>query len=233
MGLPFEGIESVGTLASPEPAAHREMDLDVLPLPARELLGHDYRASVRRKTSSGRVTSAFLSRGCPYSCSFCAAPLSSGRRVRRFSPDRITKELGHCAQLRFNSIIFYDDCLFVASKDLDVRVAAFVEAITKSSWTGDYQLELRCDAVMKLSEESLSGLKSSGCRQINMGIEKGQASQLNLLRKRLAPDVAADACQKVSSAGIRAAGTFIIGGAGEKLEDLTTTVDFAVSLDLD
>jgi radical SAM superfamily enzyme YgiQ (UPF0313 family) len=36
----------------------------------------------------------------------------------------------------------------------------------------------------------------------------------------------------VTSSGIRAAGTFILGGIGETPEDLAATIDFACSLDL-
>jgi anaerobic magnesium-protoporphyrin IX monomethyl ester cyclase len=100
----------------PDPAPWREPDLDVLPIPARELLEATvYASSLRRTISGASMTSAFLSRGCPYSCSFCAAPLASGKTVRRFSMPRVRQELDACAALGFDEIVFYDDCLFVRS----------------------------------------------------------------------------------------------------------------------
>jgi anaerobic magnesium-protoporphyrin IX monomethyl ester cyclase len=226
-------IPGYARAGDPDPAPWREPVLDNLPLPARELIGEGYSASWRRSTTGGRLTAAYLSRGCPYSCSFCAAPLSSGKTVRRASAARISEELRSCMVLGVEEIIFYDDCLFVRSPKLDARVGSFVEAVWASGWTGTFQLELRCDAVTAMSSDTLAALAAVGCRQINMGIEKGHLAGLRAVRKRLSPEVATEATHRVVSAGIRAAGTFILGGPGETGDDLASTVEFAEQLDLD
>lgn len=228
------GITGCSMLGDEDPAPWREPDLNVLPVPARDLLEPgSYESSVRRTLSGGPMTSAFLSRGCPYSCSFCAAPLSSGKTVRRFSMPRVRKELDACAALGFAEILFYDDCLFIRSPKLDGRVAEFAETIFSSGWEGQYQLELRCDAVTAMSDETLELLCASGCRQINMGIEKGHVAALTAIRKRLTPETAQIATDRVVGAGMRAAGTFILGGSGEGPDELEATVAFAEGLDLD
>ena len=212
----------------------REQNLDLLPLPARDLLPQDgYQSSRRRSLSSSRMTAAFLSRGCPYSCSFCAAPLASGKAVRKVSTNRITEEVRACVAAGFKTIIFYDDCLFIKSPKLERSVLDFAEAVHKADWDGTFQLELRCDAVASLSDEALSALLGAGCRQINMGIEKAHTTQLQELRKRLSPEIARQACEKIRSTKMRAAGTFIIGGPTENKENIEATIDFAVSLPLD
>jgi anaerobic magnesium-protoporphyrin IX monomethyl ester cyclase len=216
-----------------DPAPWREMNLDVIAPPARDLLSESYAASWRRNLSNAKATAAYLSRGCPYSCSFCAAPLSSGKIVRRFSPQRVELEIAACHQDGFEEIIFYDDCLFVRSPKLDARVLEFVAAVERSGWSGSFQLELRCDAVIAISESTLDCLATAGCRQINMGIEKGHAAQMEAIRKRLTPQIARDATSRVVGAGIRAAGTFILGGPGESISDIQATIEFAESLDLD
>lgn len=231
-GLSPELGLGIGLPGAPEPNPFREEDLDALPVPARDLLPYAYHASARRTLQGDRVTSAFLSRGCPYSCSFCAAPLSSGKRVRRFSAPRIAAELAACAAAGFGTVIFYDDCLFVRSPKLNGRVLEFCDALRASGWRGTYQLELRCDAVEVLSDETFEALVATGCRQVNMGIEKGHVAQLAQIRKRLSPDVARSACERVSAAGIRAAGTFIVGGVGESENEVRETIEFALSLPL-
>ena len=224
----------IGLRGGPEPSPYREENLDVLALPARDLLSNTYRASARREIGgSGLFTSAFLSRGCPYSCTFCAAPLASGKQVRRLSRERISDELKSCAELGYTDLIFYDDCLFIRSPRLNHRVLEFCDAAESSGWRGTYQMELRCDAVVSLSDEALRALTATGCRQINMGIEKAHTSQLALLEKRLTPDVAREACERLSSSGIRGAGTFILGGVEESPRILEETVEFALSLPLD
>lgn len=229
-----KGGEGTSEAEGQDPQPWREPNLDSLPIPARELLGGvRYSSSVRRALGGSLVTSAFLSRGCPYSCSFCAAPLASGRKVRRFSMPRVCAELNACAALGFSEVVFYDDCLFVRSPRLEARIEEFTEALTQSSWEGAYQLELRCDAVVGMSDRSLAQLRDSGCRQINMGIEKAESAALEAIRKRLTPDIAESAVERVVAAGIRAAGTFILGGPGESPDDLAATIDFAIGLDLD
>jgi len=121
----------------------------------------------------------------------------------------------------------------VASRDLDTKVETFTNAISDSGWSGTYQLELRCDAVISMSDDSLVRLCASGCRQINMGIEKGHKAQLDIMRKRLTPEVAAEASARIKASGIRAAGTFILGGIGEVPDDMHSTIAFACGLDLD
>ena len=224
----------VGIAGHSEPCPFREHDLDSLPIPARDLLRSDlYRCSVRRDVGSGAMTAAFLSRGCPYSCTFCAAPLSSGKLIRRLSSSRITQEVAACARAGIDHIVFYDDCLFVKSPSLNRSVLGFAQAVEKARWKGTFQLELRCDAVTSLSDEAASALINVGCRQINMGIEKGHVVALDRLRKRLSPDIAREACEKVAALGLRVAGTFIIGGPDETPEDIENTIEFAISLPLD
>jgi radical SAM superfamily enzyme YgiQ (UPF0313 family) len=225
-------------LASPhqcEPPPHREADLDALALPARDLLHEGYRTSARRSFGDGRgkVTPAFLSRGCPYSCTFCAAPLSSGKTVRRLSPAAISRELADIFTLGYEHVVFYDDCLFMRSPHLDTRVLEFADAVQASPWRGTFQLELRCDAVVALSSAALEALQAAGCIQISMGIEKAHVDTLALLQKRLNPEIARAAVERLSNTRIRAAGTFILGGPGESRSDVEQTIEFAVSSHLD
>jgi anaerobic magnesium-protoporphyrin IX monomethyl ester cyclase len=224
----------IGLPACNEPTPYREPDLDALPLPARDLLVlANYIPSARRRINDKPVMASFLSRGCPYACTFCAAPLSSGRVVRRFSPGRVRAEVEDCARLGYENLIFYDDCLFVKGRDLDSKVLAFARAIQSADWTGGFQLELRCDAVVAMSDTALAALASVGCEQVSMGIEKGDAALLAAMRKRISDGVARQACERLSKYSIRSVGTFILGGPGETVADLESTIAFATSLPLD
>jgi radical SAM superfamily enzyme YgiQ (UPF0313 family) len=84
-----------------------------------------------------------------------------------------------------------------------------------------------------MSEEALASLVGTGCRQVNMGLEKAHAAALHQMRKRLAPEIARQAVERLNEAGIRAAGTFIIGGVGETPSDATAVAEYAASLSLD
>lgn len=227
-------VEGLGIPGDVEPKPHRIFDLDRLNPPRRALLTRGPTLpSARRSMGASKTTAAFLSRGCPYSCTFCAAPLSSGRRVRRFSSDWVIQEIRNIAALGYDNIVFYDDCLFVRGAKLDRRISEFVHALETAGWKGTYQLELRCDAAVTMSSESLQALADAGMRQANMGIEKAHVSSLKQIRKRLDPDVARAACARLRKYGVRAAGTFILGGVGESPDDLLSIIEFACSLPLD
>jgi hypothetical protein len=83
--------------------------------------------------------------------------------VRHLSPARITQEVRSCAQAGFEHIVFYDDCIFAASHQLDAEVMEFAEAVAAANWAGTFQLELRCDAVVELSDRALADLIAVGC----------------------------------------------------------------------
>ncbi|MDR0467066.1 MAG: B12-binding domain-containing radical SAM protein, partial [Deltaproteobacteria bacterium] len=66
-------------------------DLDVIPLPARDLLPMRlYGTSIARSTATPSH-SMMTSRGCTGACSFCNHALF-GRSIRRFSPARVVEE---------------------------------------------------------------------------------------------------------------------------------------------
>ena len=232
-GGDFAGIPGLGLRGRPPPTPFRQADLSALPHPARRLLAVDSRLSVRRSVTGRLAAPAFLSRGCPFACTFCAAPLASGQRVRRFPVKWIRTELDVCADLGYQELVFYDDCLFVKSPAMERSIQEFADAIASSRWSGTYQLELRCDAVVGMSDDAIGALRDTGCRQINMGIEKGHAAGMGRLRKKLEPSIATEACHRLACHGVRSAGTFIIGGPGEDTaEDMRATVDYAIGLDL-
>jgi radical SAM superfamily enzyme YgiQ (UPF0313 family) len=135
--------------------------------------------------------------------------------------------------LGYDHIVFYDDCLFIRSPQLDSRVLEFTDALQVSPWRGTFQLELRCDAVVALSSAALEALQAAGCIQINMGIEKAHVDTLALLQKRLSPEIARAAIERLRTTRIRAAGTFILGGPGESRSHVEQTIEFALSSHLD
>jgi hypothetical protein len=141
--------------------------------------------------------------------------------------------LADISRLGYDHIVFYDDCLFIRSPHLDTRVLEFASAVKDAPWRGTFQLELRCDAVVALSNTAIEALQAAGCIQINMGIEKAHVDQLALLHKRLSPEIASAAVERLRDTRIRAAGTFILGGPGESRSDVEQTIEFAVSSGLD
>jgi radical SAM superfamily enzyme YgiQ (UPF0313 family) len=220
-----------------QPAAALVADINHIPFPARHLLDNDrYRPSLRRNIFSGSMTPIYWSRGCPYQCSFCVSPMLRGNRITRRHSANLFAEMRQCiTQFGIHGFIFYDDCLFVKSPQLNQQVQTFAQELIAEVGEIIWEMELRCDAVAALTPESLQLLYEAGCRQINMGIEKSSNHQLQTFNKQLAITDVITACSNVkqTTPSIRLAGTFILGGPGETEETIAATLDFAISLDID
>jgi radical SAM superfamily enzyme YgiQ (UPF0313 family) len=223
-------------------ASHTDMaliaDLDSVEFPARHLLDNRlYAPSLRRDVFNGDATTAiYSSRGCPYECIFCISSTLRNRRVVRRSNANIYEEMRHCIDsYGLNGFIFYDDCMFAKSADIDFTASEFADGLMREVGPITWEMELRCDAVAALSPTSLRALASSGCAAINMGIEKGSDKSLAALRKRVTISEIATACTKVSDVvpEMRLTGTFILGGPDETRADIDETIAFATNLPLD
>ena len=212
-------------------------DVDRIPFPARHLLeNHRYRPSLRRNVFDGSITPIYSSRGCPYHCNFCVSPMLRGNQVARRSLDGLFAEMRECVErFQITGFIFYDDCLFVKSITLNQEVQKFCNLLIAEVGEIKWEMDLRCDAVAALDSQSLRSLYNSGCRQINMGIEKASDRQLKSLNKHLTTAIVIAACENVKSAvpDMRLAGTFILGGPDETASDIETTMAFAKYLNLD
>lgn len=212
-------------------------NINKIPFPARHLLANDrYRPSVRRDIFDGPMTPIHWSRGCPYQCSFCVSPMMRGSRVAQRSYANLFAEMRQCiTQFGIRGFIFYDDCLFLNTADLNQQVQTFAQGLITEVGEVIWEMELRCDAVAALHHESLELLYQSGCRQINMGIEKSTNQQLKTLNKHLVIADVEAACRNVKQAtpNLRLAGTFILGGPEETADTIAATLDFAMTLELD
>lgn len=213
-------------------------DLDGLRFPARDLLNNDrYRPSLRRDIfKGGPITAIYSSRGCPYECLFCVSPLLRNHKIARRSNANIFEEMRECIDsYNIRGFIFYDDCMFVKSGDIDSIVNEFAQGLMGKIGTVAWEMDLRCDAIAAMAPSSLRALYSSGCRAINMGIEKGSDKALSALRKRTTISQVVTACSKVNDVApeMRLAGTFILGGPDETIDDVNDTIALARNLPLD
>jgi radical SAM superfamily enzyme YgiQ (UPF0313 family) len=166
------------------------------------------------------------SRGCPYACSYCDRSVySSGFRFN--SPEYI---LEHVAMLNrdygIRHVFFYDD-LFTFDRK---RVAEFCELKAKKGIKVSYNCIARLEHV---DAELLALLKSSGCWQVNFGIESGDPKILKKHRKFYGLDEVGQKLLMVKKAGMRVKGLFMVGLPGEDEAAIRRTIDYALSLPLD
>jgi anaerobic magnesium-protoporphyrin IX monomethyl ester cyclase len=192
------------------PARSRIANLDVLALPDRAMLmNHD-------EYSSEDMGLVMTSRGCPFSCAFCA---TETRRVQYRSVEHVLEEIRQ-VKARYGTTHFSlkDDSFTVNRK----RVAAFCEALVSEGVDITWECNTRVDLV---TEEMLTQMKEAGCNSIKVGIESGSEEVLKRMNKGTTLDQIRRAAGLFRKAGIYWTGYFLIGTPGETADDIAKTLD--------
>jgi radical SAM superfamily enzyme YgiQ (UPF0313 family) len=168
-------------------------------------------------------------RGCPYSCIYCSAPITAGKRMRYRDPVKVVDGIDMLIKKYGVKEIQIEDDNFTLKRK---HVIAVCEEIIKRKIKIDWCLPngVRID---KLDPEMLRLMKKSGCYQMSLGIESANQRILDLIKKRLNKDLVKNVVNEVKKAGIQAVGFFMVGFPTETKKEIKETIDFASSLNLD
>lgn len=222
------GVRVPGAPAAP-PRDNVE-DLDSLPFPARDLLGHEpylEPPGLIRGYASSRVASMLASRGCPYACSFCASKQQLGRKVRIRSVEDVVAELDDLVEVDGIRGMYFVDDVFTFDREWTL---AFCEALRDRP----YSLEWGCQArVTEVDGELLRAMRQAGCVQVDFGVESGSTRMLRQMKKGTTPERVVEAFNLARAAGLRTGASFVLGSPGEALEDLRQTAEIAQIIDSD
>ncbi|MGB2905507.1 MAG: radical SAM protein [Candidatus Aminicenantaceae bacterium] len=143
--------------------------LDTLPYPARHRVPMD-RYNFFVKVPDGRALKAqniMTSRGCPFSCYFCATPANWGRKMRGHSPERVVNEIEHLVkEYGAEYIWFYDDTL---NYNLP-RLHRIMDLIIERRFDIKFCNEFRIDLVDK---PLLEKMVRAGLVWAHFGVEAG------------------------------------------------------------
>ena len=167
-------------------------------------------------------------RGCPYSCTYCSAPITAGKKMRYRDPVKVVDEIENLINNYGVKEIQIEDDNFTLKR---LHAAAVCEEIIKRKIKVHWSLPngVRID---KLDAELLSLMKKSGCYYIALGIESANQRILDMIKKRLDKNVVRKVVTMVNDSGIEGVGFFMIGLPTETREEIMETINFACSLDL-
>ncbi len=164
----------------------------------------------------------YLSRGCPFNCSFCMEPLKD-RSWRAFSPEKSVEEMFIAAE-RFNSIgvAICDACFGKSAKWRKELIKRLVEA-KPDFWI---VLETRHEYLDQEDIENISNLKM----EIQFGLESASPEMLLLMRKCKNPGLYLDKFSQVSNMlsdhGILHRANLIFNHPGETQKSLEETFSY-------
>lgn len=206
-------------------------ELDMLPFPAWDLIRPDRYPAAPHGAIYKRfpIAPIMTTRGCPYSCTFCASRCIWQSDLRRRSPENVVDEIEFLIKnFGIREIHFEDDnftCLrehaFSVCEEILKRNLDIVWACPNG---------VRIDT---LDRELLKVMKRAGCYLLAFGIESGSQEILNKANKKLDLKIVPDILSMVKEVGIETWGFFIIGLPGETRDSVRKTIDFATKLPFD
>ena len=168
-------------------------------------------------------------RGCPYSCTYCSAPITAGKKMRYRDPIKIVDEMENLINNYGVKEVQIEDDNFTLKRRHAVAVC---EEIIRRKIKLDWSLPngVRID---KLDPELLKLMRKSGCYFMSLGIESANQRILNMIKKHLDKNLVRNVVTMVKDSGIDAVGFFMIGFPTETKEEIMNTINFACSLDLE
>ncbi|MBN1508285.1 MAG: radical SAM protein [Sedimentisphaerales bacterium] len=193
------------------PPREKIKDLDAFAPPDRSLM-------VNKATYSPEDMGLIMtSRGCPFSCTFCA---TDNRQVRYRSIEHILREIRHVKDTYGTVHFTLKDDSFTVNKK---RVAEFCDALAWENLRIGWECNTRVDLV---NEQMLRRMKKAGCNSVKVGIESGSEKVLERMNKGITLDEIRVAARLFRKVGLHWTGYFLIGTPGETVEDIYKTLDF-------
>lgn len=159
-------------------------------------------------------------RGCPGRCIYCADPVAKGTRVRCRPPAAIADEI---EALLGQGIDHLHTCDSEFNRPAEHAKAVCEEIVSRG--LGDrFRWYAYCTPTC-FSSDLARGMRDAGCVGINFGTDSGDATMLERLGRRFAPDDIVSAVRTCHDAGIKVMLDLLAGAPGETEETLRRTVE--------
>jgi radical SAM superfamily enzyme YgiQ (UPF0313 family) len=196
-----------------------------MPYPAWDLLPLE---RYRLPLENTRYLMVETSRGCPYSCDFCVAPVIQGHKFRERDALALANDIAE-GKRRFGIDHFYlwGDTVTLNAKSFSRFCDELIARDLNVRWFGNG----RADNLT--SPEFVAKLRASGCWMLSLGIESESDEVRRDMMKKLEREKIRLAIQNLRKAGIKSFGFFIFGYPGDTPASIARTADYAREIDPD
>ncbi len=177
-----------------------------------------------------------IDRGCPYHCTFCAAPSlrelymknASGKYYRIKTVARIIEELVHQVKTYKAEYIFFNSETFLIMSDEKFRTFAeeYIESVNLPFW---------CQSrIETISEFKIALLEKMGCDRISVGIEQGNEEfRKTVLKKKFTNQEVINAFKILKNHRIPITVNNMLGFPGETRELIFDTIRLNRMINID
>lgn len=208
-------------LNQPVKTTIRAIDLNVCPIPARQLYDHSKYIDVARGIESAQ-TGAMFSRGCPGKCAFCGA---AETLVRWRHLDNIMEELKQIQDMNITNLFVMDDTYTNQKK----RVLELSKRIVDEGVKLNISVQLRLD---QIDREICDVMYASGVKYVGPGIESGSEKIMKAIGKgpRESKKHMREKIKLLKEYDWSVRCSYVFGMIGETEEDILETIEFAKEL---
>jgi radical SAM superfamily enzyme YgiQ (UPF0313 family) len=168
------------------------------------------------------------SRGCPYSCDFCVAPIHQGHKFRERSPKALVDEIERSyRELGVDFFYLWGDTVTLNVKTFTAFCDELIARNLPIQWFGNARADNLTDPAF------VHRLRKAGCWMLAMGIETESEEIRKDMVKKLERQKIQTALNNMRDAGIRSFAFFIFGYPGESLASINQTIEYAIELNPD
>jgi anaerobic magnesium-protoporphyrin IX monomethyl ester cyclase len=168
------------------------------------------------------------SRGCPYTCDFCVAPVHQGHKFRERSAKSIVDEIERSYRtLGVEYFYLWGDTVTLNVKSFTAFCDELIARKLPIQWFGNARADNLTDPAF------VHRLRRAGCWMLALGIESESDEVRKDMVKRLERRKIQSAFQNMRDAGIKSFAFFIFGYPGETPAMMELTTNYAIDLDPD
>tara|TARA_R110000782_G_scaffold63315_1_gene129883 strand:- start:27896 stop:29716 length:1821 start_codon:yes stop_codon:yes gene_type:complete len=221
------------------PKADPVDNLDELGFPDWDLLDIEAYVNYRRSATwkkeehVQREISVLTTRGCPFSCTFCAVHTTMGKRVRYRSVEHVIEEMRTTWERYGTNLYLMEDDLFTANRKKVVPLLQAMRDLGKEIPGFELQFPSAL-SVNTLFDEVMDELIAAGTKVANIAVESGsEYAQHNIIKKNCNLTRAREVVDYLRERNIITRCYFIGGFPGETREMLDETREYAKTINSD
>ena len=201
------------------------LDLDNIRLPKRNI-----RLTSKYYFIGKKADVIETSRGCTMACNFCCMPFMYGRTFRKYSIDRIIKDIKIAKKNGAKALFIVDDNVFLDLKHIN----NVCDAIIKNN-LNDIHYTIQASVRGIASDRKLvEKMAKAGFKLIFLGIENILSANLDFLSKDKKNLTDSElAIKYIQDNGMITAGGFILGNPDDTEESFWSHFNFAKKMKLD
>ena len=205
---------------------HKLVDLQSLPYPCFD----DFDKRIFYKPMQGKMykmVNITTDRGCPYNCSFCAAPKlrilfkenNCGMYYRRYSVEKVIEQIHFQLSKQDYEFVYFSSETFLDMPDREFNI--FIKEYSKIKLPFWFQTRFET-----INKERIKKLKKIGMFWLTIGIEHGNEEfRKNILKRRYSNDLIINKMKILSDCGIGVSVNNIMGFPFENRSLIFDTIE--------